>query len=132
MIVIRVDQFSVDIVANDKQIMLQTDLPHSLKTLSIKYGSGGVIRSVENNRLRFFRNKTLKTIFPYLESGCAGIELDRNGPAELDDFLVQNKRGRGDYHLIARIENTQQRYEQSLCSTGGNYDLAFSTFKAVF
>ena len=119
-----VGQLRVDLVADDKEILLPHHLGDGLQILLLHNGARRIVREGQNQDLRLGRN-LLQKLFPGEPELILCLQLNhhRNSAGQNGARHIGHIAWLRDQHLVARIQHGPQRDVNGLTASDGDHDL---------
>ena len=95
-------------------------------------GAGRVRRRIEDQPLRFWRDRAVERLRLHLEAVFhPGVDRHGRPAGECHHFRIADPIGRRDHDLVARIERRHQRVVEHLLAAGADADLRGLVVEAV-
>ena len=130
-VVLRVDQAPIHIVAEDEDGPVLQDLVDRVQRLLGVDAAGGVVGRGEDDGFRPGRNGGLQGTGVDLKAVVLRGQGHGHAPAELGDGLVEAEGRGGDDHLVPGIQHGGQADEEALRGSDGQNDLIGGVLEAV-
>ena len=129
-----VDEFAVDLVADDVKIMLLGEVRDGAELLRGQHDAGGVAGVREHDRagvlvIGFLELVAEGVAVAALGGGGDGVD---NAAGALHEGIVIGVEGLGDDDLAAGIEYTEHQHLQRFAAAGGDQDLVLLVVDAEF
>jgi len=130
-VVVRIDQLSVHLVAQNENRQLPQHTAEHLQGLGGIDAARGVVGRGQHHCPGPGGEGGAEAFLRDLKAIMLGGKRHRHTPAQPDDGFVEAESRRGDHHLIARVQNAEQADEQRLRRADGHDDLVRRVAQAV-
>ncbi len=124
MLGLAVNEFFVDFIREDDDLLFQRDIAQGAEFVFGVDGTGRIAGGVEDDHLGGRGHGFLELLGSHFPTGgFLGVHDHRDAAGEADHFRIGNPKGRGNDHLVTFLDHGEDRVEAGHLRPAGHADL---------